>query len=153
MPNFPTIAEAGSHKINRQKAKELINKHRVAREAGHPVHPIVKGGTFNVEDIKAIINKVDANGNHVCKGLRYYFAMERAGDVAGVVAGKMENGVLKGEIKANDEIPTIVIVGVDENGGDIITTTDTSASAMLDSAAESSWPCPPHCPTGIDLSS
>jgi hypothetical protein len=111
---FPGIPGNGSHGITLAKARQILA----------PVSNI-KGGTFSRDIFDRILS------DDSVKGIRFYFVMSRGSDVPG------------SGIPDNQRFPSIVIVGVNAAGNDMVR--DTESDGKLTFAGENSWPCPPHC--------
>jgi hypothetical protein len=77
----------------------------------HPTAPAIKGGHF----ARSIFDKILAQPG--CVGIRYYYAA------------------------LDDGSPTMVLVGVDQNGNDI-------DSGVI---GETTYPCPPYCSSANEL--
>ena len=93
-------------------------------QSGEAIHRTIKGGIFNKDFLQQIISAPN------CAGVRYYFARVLGSDVAAEQAD------------AGTDIPTIVLIAVDEAGNDILTA-DNAGNLLF--GGDNSWPCSPHC--------
>jgi len=119
-----SIPPAADHKISKDDAKRLI-KNRKDSPTGKIIEDSIKGVIFNISVFKEFL-AIDE-----CKGVRFYFAKEKASVLQGV----------HGNINANDMIPTLVAVAINAKGQDIL---DEDGNGKLKAAAENTWPYPPH---------
>jgi len=118
------IPPAVDHKISKADAKRLINN-RKNSPTGKIIEDSIKGVIFNISVFKTLL------ATDGCVGVRFYFAKEKAGILSGV----------HGDIKADDMIPTLIAVGINEKGQDILTE---DANGKLTAGFENTWPYPPH---------
>ncbi|MEJ7736716.1 MAG: hypothetical protein WKF97_04745 [Chitinophagaceae bacterium] len=130
-----------SHKINLEQAKEMTRAYRNIRPEGTSLKAFKLGGTFNRDIFDDILAQPG------CFGIRYYFA--NSPDVA-------PDNISDGILEAN---PTIVIVGVDRNGDDMlpgqgsVKKSKAALSASSGIIGEKSWPNQPHSGADNDLNS
>lgn len=118
------VPPAAAHKTTLNDAKLRIAAHRLAMQNRGTVHSTIKGGVFNKDFIQQIINAPN------CSGVRFYFAKVRGSEVESDPA----NGA--------EDIPTVVLVAVDQDGNDIL---NVNTEGFLLFGGDNSWPCPPHC--------
>ena len=124
MPNG--IPDANGHTITIAQAKTMINS-RNNPPAGKKIDGSVTGVIFNKSIFQTLVN------NNDCAAIRFYFAFAEASVVAGAHAN----------IGTDDLVPTLVVVGVDANGKDMLSSKN---NVTLDFGFENSWPYPLHGP-------
>ena len=118
------IPPADGHKITIGQAKAMINT-RSNPPAGKSIDNSVKGVIFHKDIFRQLVDLPD------CVAIRFYFAFAEAG----IVQGAHDN------IRTGDLVPTLVVVGVDASGKDILSSRD---NISLDAGFENSWPYPLH---------
>ncbi len=124
------VPAPGEHFITVEEAAARIKNYRTAMKKGDKINPKIEGGTYNRDIFDHILQNPE-----VC-AIRYYFAMVDSSTVNGNPAHGM--------------IPTIVLIGVDKDGNDILerganfSSMSGAAKATSFPGGESSWPNPPH---------
>jgi hypothetical protein len=124
----------GSHIISFDEACARTKRYRAAMKNKETVHSEIKGGTFNRDMFDEIL------ANPEVTGIRYYFAMVEAS----AVDGTPDHGF----------VPSIVILGVDKDGNDMLPSQTGPAAAIASATGkvfDSGWPCSPHCGKTNDL--